>query len=140
MSNRLYQQNSLLGRITCCINCCLVSSLYIRTKLCDNHTSLGDHEIISGRLITLTIIPVMRRLPPLTIERMNNQMTAIRSSNLRLQTRKVRKLGPSQAMFVYWKSAHTFELEIQQGPGKSKIKYLTQEWRTHIKKNLHLRG
>jgi len=49
-------------------------------------------------------------------------MTAIRSSNLRLQTRNVRKLGPCQAMFLYWKSAHTLELKIRQGPGKSKIK------------------
>ena len=53
-------------------------------------------------------------------------MTAIRSSNLRLQTRNVRKLGPCQAMFLYWKSAHTLELKIRQGPGKSKIKYHTR--------------
>jgi len=54
--------------INFCINCCFISSLCARTKLSDNHTSLGDHERISGHLITLTMIPVMRRLSPLTVK------------------------------------------------------------------------
>lgn len=52
--------------INCCI--CFVSLLCARTKLGDNHASLGDHERISGWWITLTMIPVMTRLLPLTMK------------------------------------------------------------------------
>jgi len=58
------------------------------------------------RLITLTIIPVMKMLLPLTIESVNNHLTAVRLSNLHLQTRNVKKLGSCQTILVDCKQAN----------------------------------